>query len=95
MHRTDRIAWMRAAPPGTGSVPIPQASTPFGPLKPQVDVTEKNTMRAYRARRSIKMDFPDVDEAPMAELNEILWKSIKGADSLVPAPIHRVRFEGR
>jgi hypothetical protein len=43
----------------------------------------------------MKMDFREVDEAPMAELNEILWKSIKGADSVVPAPVHRVRFVGR
>jgi len=69
--------------------------TPFEHVKPQVDVTEKNTLRAYGARRSMKMDFRDVDEAPMAELNEILWKSIKGADSPVPPPVHRVRFTGR
>jgi Phosphoesterase family len=69
--------------------------TPFVHVKPQVDVMEKNTLRAYGARRSMKMDFGDVDEAPMAELNEILWKSIKGADSTVPAPVHRVRFAGR
>jgi hypothetical protein len=31
----------------------------------------------------------------MAELNEILWKSIKGAGSPVPPPVHRARFEGR
>jgi YVTN family beta-propeller protein len=68
---------------------------PFTHVKPQVDVMEKNTLRAYGARRSMKMDFRDVDEAPMAELNEILWKSIKGADSPVPAPVHRVRFDGR
>ncbi len=69
--------------------------TPFVHMQPQVDVMEKNTLRAYGARRSMKMDFGDVDEAPMAELNEILWKSIKGADSPVPAPMHRVRFAGR
>jgi YVTN family beta-propeller protein len=69
--------------------------TPFEHVKPVVDVTEKNTIRAYGARRSMKMDFRDVDEAPMAELNEILWKSIKGAESPVPAPVHRVRFAGR
>jgi YVTN family beta-propeller protein len=68
---------------------------PFVHVKPQVDVNEKNTLRAYGARRSMKMDFRDVDEAPMAELNEILWKSIKGADSPVPAPVHRVRFSVR
>jgi hypothetical protein len=69
--------------------------TPFAHVKPLVDVMEKNTIRAYGARRSMKMNFRDVDEAPMAELNEILWKAIKGADSPVPAPVHRVRFAGR
>jgi hypothetical protein len=37
------------------------------------------------------MDFSDVDRAPMHRLNAILWKSIKGADSPVPAPVHRFR----
>jgi YVTN family beta-propeller protein len=66
---------------------------PFTAQKPQVDVMEKNTLRAYGAKRSMKMDFRDVDEAPMAELNEILWRSIKGANSPVPAPVHRIRFQ--
>jgi YVTN family beta-propeller protein len=69
--------------------------TPYVHIKPQVDVTAKNTVSAYGARRSMKMNFRDVDEAPMAELNEILWRSIKGADSPVPAPVHRGRFDGR
>ena len=68
---------------------------PFDHVKPEVDVMAKNTPRSYGARRSAKMDFSDVDEAPMAELNEILWRSIKGPDSPVPAPVHRVRFANR
>jgi hypothetical protein len=28
--------------------------------------------------------------APEQELNEILWKSIKGADSPMPAPVRRL-----
>jgi hypothetical protein len=70
-------------------------AAPFKRLEPQVDVMAKNTINSYGARRSMKMDFRDVDEAPMAELNEILWKSIKGAGSPVPPPVHRARFEGR
>jgi hypothetical protein len=27
----------------------------------------------------------------MAKLNEILWKSVKGADAKLPAPVHRFR----
>ena len=68
---------------------------PFDHVKPEVDVMAKNTPRSYGARRSAKMDFSDVDEAPMAELNEILWRSIKGPDAPVPAPVHRVRFASR
>jgi hypothetical protein len=37
------------------------------------------------------MDFDDYDEAPMRELNEIIWKSVRGADSPTPAPVHRYR----
>jgi YVTN family beta-propeller protein len=84
-----------AANPMYGSFGDRADPTPFEHRKPQVDVMEKNTLRAYGARRSMKMDFKDVDEAPMAELNEILWRSIKGADAPVPAPVHRVRFPGR
>jgi hypothetical protein len=69
--------------------------TPYVHMKPQVDVTVKNTVSAYGARRSMQMNFRDVDEAPMAELNEILWRSIKGADAPVPAPVHRGQFDGR
>jgi len=69
--------------------------TPFEALKVQVDLNEKNTPSAYGARRSMRMDFDEVDRAPMAELNEILWKSIRGANSPVPAPVHRFRFSSR
>jgi len=84
-----------AASPMYASLSDKPDLTPYVHLKPTVDVMEKNTVRAYGARRSMKMNFAEVDEAPMAELNEILWKSIKGADSPVPAPIHRARFDGR
>jgi YVTN family beta-propeller protein len=64
---------------------------PFQHLKPQVDVNVKNTKSAYGARQSQKMDFSDVDKTPMFALNEIIWKSIKGADSEMPLPVHRWR----
>jgi hypothetical protein len=40
------------------------------------------------------MDFADVDRAPAQALNEILWKSIKGADSPLPPPVRRYSFGG-
>ena len=64
-------------------------------MQPLVDVNVKNTKLAYSAKKSSKMDFSDVDKTPMFALNEIIWKSIKGADSPVPPPVHRVHFAGR
>jgi hypothetical protein len=60
-------------------------------ITPKIDVTAKNTDKSYGAAESNKMDFSDVDHAPMHALNAVLWKSIKGADSPVPSPVHRFR----
>jgi phospholipase C len=57
-------------------------------ISPMVDVNAVNTMRSYGARRSMQMDFSDVDLAPMDDLNEILWKSVKGRKSEMPPPVH-------
>ena len=37
---------------------------------------------------SAKMDFIHPDSAPAALLNEVIWKSIKGVNSKMPAPRH-------
>jgi YVTN family beta-propeller protein len=65
--------------------------TPFNLMQPQIDLNVKNTEKSYGARLSSKMNFKEWDEAPMGQLNEILWKSIKGADSPMPSPVHRFR----
>jgi hypothetical protein len=54
-------------------------------------VNAKNTKESYGANESAKMDFSDVDRAPMHALNEIIWKSAKGPDSTMPPPVHRFR----
>ncbi len=38
--------------------------------------------------RSDKMDFDHPDKAPAYELNEVLWKGIKGVYSTMPEPRH-------
>jgi hypothetical protein len=65
--------------------------TPFSVIAPEIDVNAKNTAKSYGAQQSMKMDFSDVDRAPMHALNEIIWKSIKGADVPMPPPVHRFR----
>jgi hypothetical protein len=71
-----------------GTTPV---ATPFNVIKPLIDVNAKKTKDSYGARASSKMDFSDVDRAPMHALNEIVWKSIKGKDSVMPSPMNRFR----
>jgi hypothetical protein len=33
------------------------------------------------------MDFREPDRIPMRQMNEILWKAIKGPDSIMPPPV--------
>jgi len=66
--------------------------TPYTVVQPKIDVNEKNKADAFGARASMKMNLDDVDEAPMGLFNEIIWKSVKGANSPMPAPVHRYSF---
>lgn len=66
--------------------------TPYTLEAPQVDVNARNTMAAWGARESLAMDFSEYDLAPMFALNEIVWKSVKGADSEMPLPVRRFHF---
>jgi YVTN family beta-propeller protein len=65
--------------------------TPFDVIQPKIDVNAKNKSGDYGSEESRKMDFSDVDHAPMHALNEIIWKSVKGPDSPMPPPVHRFR----
>jgi hypothetical protein len=63
-------------------------------IPPRVDVTTKNLATAWGAKASMEMDLDEIDRAPMQEFNEIIWKSVRGADSPMPPPVHRFRFPG-
>ena len=62
---------------------------PFVYMKPKVDLDAKNTASSPGSGESMKLDLDDVDDAPMGTLNQIVWQSVRGAGSNVPAPIHR------
>ncbi|HKI00555.1 MAG TPA: alkaline phosphatase family protein [Thermoanaerobaculia bacterium] len=50
---------------------------------------EKNAPNAPGAAASLAMNLDEeADLAPDLELNEILWKSVRGADSVMPPPVH-------
>ena len=59
----------------------------FSSLKPLIDIEAKNPSNAYGSMRSEEMNFSVEDAIPDIELNEIIWKSIKGANSIMPAPV--------
>ena len=63
--------------------------TPYKSDLAKIDLEAKNTKMAYGAERSSKMDFSEYDLVDDFELNEILWRSIKGADAPVPATVRR------
>ncbi|AXC11400.1 hypothetical protein ACPOL_2064 [Acidisarcina polymorpha] len=80
-----------AAMPMYASFGTEARATPFDAISPKIDVNAKNKKGDYGSEESRKMDFSDVDRAPMHALNEIIWKSIKGVDSPLPPPVHRFR----
>jgi DNA-binding beta-propeller fold protein YncE len=55
-------------------------------VDPLVSLTERNLPSSYGSPQSLSMDFSLEDRAPEALLNEILWRSIRGAHAPVPPP---------
>jgi YVTN family beta-propeller protein len=80
-----------AAMPMYGSFGTQSVITPFNVMQPLIDVNAKNTKDSYGAQQSSRMNLKEVDRAPMHALNEIIWRSIKGKDSVMPPPVHRFR----
>lgn len=51
-----------------------------------VSLTVKNTENNTSSLRSGRWDFSREDRAPDLDLNEVVWKSVKGENSIMPAP---------
>ncbi len=62
---------------------------PYAHEPARIDLEATNTRMAYGADRSSKMDFSDVDLIDDFELNEILWRAVKGPDAPVPPAVRR------
>ncbi|MEW6510687.1 MAG: bifunctional YncE family protein/alkaline phosphatase family protein [Bacteroidota bacterium] len=72
---------------------------PYDHRPARVDLEEKNPPGAYGQGRSELMDFSTQDAIPDIELSEIVWRSVRGGDSPMPAPVRsafvRLRPDGR
>jgi hypothetical protein len=79
----------------------PRNADPYSAILPskQIICSKNPLMASLRAGdrlrqlavESSKMDFEHPDSAPARKLNEILWKSVKGVNSELPA-IHKRRI---
>jgi len=61
--------------------------TPYSKINANVDLNAKNGVAAWGHEESEKWDFADADEVDDLKLNEVIWRSVKGADSPMPAPV--------
>ena len=61
---------------------------PYDALPAGVDLNERNSPVAWGGRASQQMDFSREDAADETALNEIIWRSVRGAGQPMPAPVH-------
>ncbi len=78
-----------AARPMTASFTDKVDTAPYAHEAARIDLNAKNTKKTYGAQRSSRMDFREYDLVDDFELNEILWRSIKGVDAPIPPTVRR------
>jgi YVTN family beta-propeller protein len=76
-----------AATPMYNAFQATAMTSPFVHIAPRISLTETNDSLAYGAEASMLMNLADADTAPERELNEILWRSIKGTGTTVPPAV--------
>jgi phospholipase C len=63
--------------------------TPYACEGARINLDAINNALAYGAERSNQMDFSEYDRIDDFELNEILWRAIKGEDAPLPPAVRR------
>jgi DNA-binding beta-propeller fold protein YncE len=76
-----------AATPMYGSFQERPVLTGYTHREARVSLDEKNEATAYGAAASMAMNLEEADRAPDLELNEIVWRAVKGAGSSMPPPV--------
>jgi hypothetical protein len=82
-----------AAMPMWASFADAKDETGFAARPVQADLDERNSKLTWGARESQKMDFTGPDKADDIKLNEIVWRSVRGADSPMPAPVRAAFYK--
>jgi Phosphoesterase family len=66
---------------------------PYNALTPEQNLWALNGKNAPMAADSLRIDFSEPDRIPMGTMNEIIWKSVRGADSEMPPTVHAPYIE--
>jgi len=61
--------------------------SPYQHVVPGVDMNEKNTRTAWGAKQSETFDLTKEDAADDMLLNEVIWRSVRGRNTPMPAPV--------
>ena len=76
-----------AATPMYASFTASPDPVPFVSRPSRVSLHERNPDNAFGQMRSEEMDFSRQDAIPDEELSEIVWRSVRGANSPMPPPV--------
>jgi hypothetical protein len=60
---------------------------PYAARPAKIDLDAKNTQTAWGADLSEKFDLTKEDQADDLLFNEVIWRSVKGPNSPMPAPV--------
>ena len=81
-----------AALPMYNSFTVKKDVAKYTKIVPDVDLNERNTILSWGTKLSEKFDLAKEDQADDLLFNEVIWRSIKGADSVMPAPVRSAWF---
>ena len=89
MNQYDAVATPIGDFDTTASNGVPYAATlPSAAILGELAPNDTKSALLPLEKLTAKMDFVHPDSAPAGLLNEIIWKSVKGVDSKMPAPRH-------
>ncbi|MFD0941528.1 bifunctional YncE family protein/alkaline phosphatase family protein [Pedobacter boryungensis] len=60
--------------------------TPYNVIIPSINLNNRNVGVNESSKRSEFFNFAKEDSAPDLDLNEVIWKSVKGENSIMPVP---------
>jgi YVTN family beta-propeller protein len=75
-----------AATPMYNAFQAVPSDAPFEHLAARVPLDERNDWGSPGAAESARMDLSEADLAPDLLLNQIIWQSVRGRDSVMPPP---------